>query len=178
MGAAIVLFAHQPLRWVFLDKTALISGPSHAPLRFCCRPSPRPEIRSRWGNGASRPRYQSFVCCGLRQAGALQYFAEPSPPRQRVIWLREEDVVEPLYHFTTTSAEGISKCLKTNVFDLGPTLAVKQGLGLRELEGSLGEARKPGPRHVISAPELLRLLGRPPPRSRAPSKLSPRWVQP
>jgi len=34
VSAAIVLFAHQPFRWVFLDKTALIGGPSHAPLRF------------------------------------------------------------------------------------------------------------------------------------------------
>jgi hypothetical protein len=93
MGAAIVLFTHQPSRWVFLDKTVLISGPSHAPLRFCCRPSPRPEIRSRWGNGASRPRYQIFVCCGFLQAGALQDLVEPSLPRPRVVWPRDEDVL-------------------------------------------------------------------------------------
>jgi hypothetical protein len=34
MNAAIVLFAHQPFRRVFRDKTALISGPPHAPFRF------------------------------------------------------------------------------------------------------------------------------------------------
>ena len=181
------------------------------PCFVCCRPLPGPED-SCWGQDRSRPRYQSFVCCGLRQAGALQCFAEPSPSRKRVIWLRDEAVLEhssplvlllppslrrwksfgagdkqsgetgrPLYPFTTLPLyhdlcvdQETSKCLRTNAFGLGPTLALKQGL--REWEDLLARPENPG--HVISAPELLRLLGRPPPRSRAPSKLSPRWVQP